>query len=72
MRAVIASVVLTTKEELIVRRYAQGESHNEISMALAIEPKTVTVHLRNACDKLGLKATRQLCGYAVKVGWLTL
>ncbi len=61
-----ASIRLTTREQDVLRRVAQGLGTREIGEQLGMSAKTVDSHRRNIRDKLGLESSRDLVRYAVR------
>lgn len=70
-RAESAGGKLTSREEDVLRRAAQGLSNKEIASACNIAVKTVEVHKANAMRKLGLKDRTDLTRHAMGHRWLT-
>ncbi|MFL7870545.1 MAG: response regulator [Anaerolineales bacterium] len=58
--------VLTDRELDVLRCLAQGMSNNEIALNLSISTRTVTTHVRNLLNKLGLDNRTQAALYAVE------
>lgn len=56
---------LSQREEVIVRRFAAGETTHDIALALSISPKTVANHIDAARDKLHLESTAAVIRYGV-------
>jgi DNA-binding NarL/FixJ family response regulator len=61
-----ASTLLTVREIDVLKCMAQGLSNREIALKLAISTRTVTTHVRNILDKLGLENRTQAALYAVE------
>lgn len=59
---------LTDRELDVIRCLAQGLSNSEIALKLSISTRTVTTHVRNILDKLGLDNRTQAALYAVEHG----
>ena len=59
---------LTVREIDVLKCMAQGLSNREIALKLAISTRTVTTHVRNILDKLGLENRTQAALYAVEHG----
>lgn len=57
---------LTVREIDVLKCMAQGLSNREIALKLAISTRTVTTHVRNILDKLGLENRTQAALYAVE------
>jgi DNA-binding NarL/FixJ family response regulator len=51
---------LSTREQEISRRVADGASNREIADALVLAPKTVERHVTNILAKLGLRNRTEL------------
>jgi DNA-binding NarL/FixJ family response regulator len=51
---------LSSREQEIARRVADGTSNREIAEALVLAPKTVERHLTNILAKLGLRNRTEL------------
>lgn len=63
-----AASVLTPRETQVLRCLAAGMSNREIARELDISTRTVTTHVRNLLDKLGLHNRTQAALYAVEKG----
>lgn len=61
---------LSAREQEVLRRLAQGHTHQEIGQALDISEKTVATYRARAFEKLGLKSRSELLRYALRQGWL--
>lgn len=59
---------LTTREQEISRRVADGASNREIAEGLALSPKTVERHLTNVLAKLGLRNRTELASLVRSAG----
>jgi DNA-binding NarL/FixJ family response regulator len=59
---------LTNREVEVLKCLAQGLSNREIALKLTISSRTVTTHVRNILDKLGLDNRTQAALYAVEHG----
>jgi DNA-binding NarL/FixJ family response regulator len=59
---------LTNREFDVLKCMAQGLSNREIALRLLISTRTVTTHVRNILDKLGLDNRTQAALYAVEHG----
>ena len=60
------NTLLTVREIDVLKCMAQGLSNREIALKLAISTRTVTTHVRNILDKLGLENRTQAALYAVE------
>jgi len=60
--------LLTNREIDVVKCLAQGCSNREIALTLSISTRTVTTHIRNILDKLGLDNRTQAALYALQHG----
>jgi DNA-binding NarL/FixJ family response regulator len=58
--------LLTSREIDVLKCLAQGLSNSEIGLKLSISTRTVTTHVRNILDKLGLENRTQAAIYAVQ------
>lgn len=63
-----AGDMLTGREIDVMKCLAQGMSNQEIALELSISTRTVTTHVRNILDKLGLSNRTQAALYAVEHG----
>lgn len=63
--------LLTCREIEVLKCLAQGMSNREIALELSISSRTVTTHVRNILDKLGLDNRTQAALYAVERGILS-
>ncbi len=61
---------LSSREEEVVRRIAQGYSNKEIAAQLEVSVKTVETYKTRSMEKLGLRARHDFVRYAVQRGWL--
>lgn len=59
---------LTDREQEVLTHLAEGESNEEIGMALVISPKTVARHRENIMRKLNLHSRAELVRYAIRKG----
>jgi DNA-binding NarL/FixJ family response regulator len=59
---------LTGRENEVLICLAQGLSNREIALKLSLSTRTVTTHVRNILEKLGLKNRTQAALYAVERG----
>ena len=62
---------LTQREELVLRRWAQGYSNSEIARQAELSPKTVDTYRKRGLDKMGLSDRPSLIRMASARGWLT-
>jgi DNA-binding NarL/FixJ family response regulator len=58
--------LLTPREIDVLKCLAQGQSNREIALKLSISTRTVTTHVRNILDKLGLENRTQAALYAIE------
>jgi DNA-binding NarL/FixJ family response regulator len=58
--------MLTSREIDVLKCLAEGLSNREIAFKLSISTRTVTTHVRNILDKLGLANRTQAALYAVE------
>ncbi|MBX6378357.1 MAG: response regulator transcription factor [Clostridia bacterium] len=65
-----ANILLSQREQEILRAVAAGLSNREIGEELHIAETTVKNHLRNILAKLHLRNRAQLVAYAYERGWL--
>jgi DNA-binding NarL/FixJ family response regulator len=63
--------MLTDRETDVLKCMAQGLSNREIALKLSISTRTVTTHVHNILDKLGLENRTQAALYAVELGIVT-
>lgn len=59
---------LTDREQEVLTHLAEGESNEEIGVALVISPKTVARHRENLMRKLNLHSRADLVRYAIRKG----
>lgn len=59
---------LTPREQEVLTHLAEGETNNEIALALHISPKTVARHRENIMRKLNLRSRTELVKYAIRKG----
>ena len=64
------SVVLSPREEAVLRHTAQGLSNKEIGSRLEISTKTVETYKARAAEKLALRSRSEIVRYAARQGWL--
>lgn len=60
--------LLTQREMDVLKCLAQGCTNREIALSLSISTRTVTTHVRNILDKLGVDNRTQAALYAVDHG----
>ena len=60
--------MLTNREVDVLKCIAQGLSNREIASKLSISTRTVTTHVRNILDELGLANRTQAALYAIEHG----
>ncbi len=63
---------LTEREMDVLRAAAMGKSNKSIGEMLSISPQTVSVHLRNIFEKLGVSSRSEATAFAISRGWITL
>ena len=63
-----AGVLLTPREEEVLKLIAEGHSGQEIAQLLVISPKTVERHRANLLSKLGMRDRLELTKYAIRAG----
>jgi DNA-binding NarL/FixJ family response regulator len=61
---------LTTKEQEVLARLAEGRSNQQIAEAMFVTPATVKTHLSNIYTKLGVANRREALARAVALGLL--
>jgi len=59
---------LTDREQEVLTHLAEGETNEEIGLALVISPKTVARHRENIMRKLNLHSRAELVRYAIRKG----
>ena len=59
---------LTTREQSILLRLAEGKTNKEVSRELDISVRTVETHRRNLKKKLGISTTAGLTRYVIECG----
>ena len=59
---------LTDREQEVLTHLAEGETNEEIAVALVISPKTVARHRENIMRKLNLHSRAELVRYAIRKG----
>ena len=65
---VVATDVLTPREEEIVKLIAEAHTNDEIADMLVISKKTVERHRANILEKLGMRDRVELTRYAIRRG----
>ena len=63
---------LTSREQEVLAQLARGLTNRQIADALAISEKTVSVHVSNVLNKLGLASRTQAALYAARMGLIPL
>jgi two-component system nitrate/nitrite response regulator NarL len=63
-----AAANLTEREREVLRRVADGRTHEQISGDLGIGTETVRTHLRKACERLGAATKTQAVASALRLG----
>lgn len=61
-------VVLTPREEEVLKLIAEGHTGRQIARLLVISPKTVERHRANILEKLGMRDRVQLTRFAIRTG----
>jgi NarL family two-component system response regulator LiaR len=61
---------LTGREQAVLTLVARGLTNRQIADSLAISEKTVSVHVSNVLNKLGLSSRTQAALYAARIGLL--
>lgn len=59
-------VVISEREQEIIKLIAEGYTNNEIAVKLFLSPHTVNTHRKNIMAKLGVNNTAAIVMYAVK------
>ena len=65
-----AEASLTPREIEVLKHLAGGDSNREIALKLDVSVRTVTTHVRNILDKLGLANRTQAALFAVEHGYM--
>ena len=65
-----ADVVLSAREEEVLRRMAWGESNKAIARDLGISVRTVETYKSRFSEKIGLRSRSEIVRYAVRQGWM--
>jgi DNA-binding NarL/FixJ family response regulator len=63
-------IVLSEREEEVIRFIAEGYSNKEIAARLSLSVKTVETYKTRSLEKLGLRSRADIVRYAVQQGWL--
>ncbi len=63
-----AGVLLTPREEEVLKLIAEGHTGQQIAELLVISPKTVERHRANLLSKLGMRDRLELTRYAIRCG----
>jgi DNA-binding NarL/FixJ family response regulator len=61
---------LSTREQQVLARIAQGFSNKEIAAELGLSVKTVETYKARVAEKLGLRSRVEIVRYAAAQGWL--
>ncbi len=61
---------LSQREEEVLKLAAQGFSHKEAAVKLALSVKTVETYKARAAEKLGLRTRAEIVRYGASRGWL--
>ena len=61
-----AKVLLTSREQSVIKLVAEGHSNKATSAILNLSRKTVETHRAAAMQKLGLSSTAELVRYAIR------
>lgn len=69
-RAAAADVVLSEREEAVVRLTALGYTNKEIAARLDVGVKSIETYKARALEKLGLESRADIVRYAIDRGWL--
>jgi DNA-binding NarL/FixJ family response regulator len=64
----VPELILTAREEEVLKLVAEGHSSKEIAETLVISVKTVQRHRANVLHKLGLRDRQELTRYAIRAG----
>jgi DNA-binding NarL/FixJ family response regulator len=64
-------VLLSPREEDVLRHTARGLSNKEIAAQLEISTKTVETYKARAIEKLALRTRSEIVRYGAGRGWLT-
>lgn len=62
------NVVLTRREQEVLRYLAEGQRDREIAVALDVSPRTVGGHVMNLLAKLGVESRTAAAAYALRHG----
>lgn len=63
---------LTSRQKEVLQLLAEGPSTKEVADILCISPRTVEFHKYNMMEKLGIKTSSELVGWAIKHGIITI
>jgi len=66
----LSRIVLSEREEEVIRFIAEGFSNKEIAARLSLSVKTVETYKTRSLEKLGLRSRADIVRYAVQQGWL--
>jgi DNA-binding NarL/FixJ family response regulator len=69
-KPVVVEESLTAREIEVLKHLARGDSNRVIAQELSVSVRTVTTHVRNILDKLGLANRTQAALYAVDHGYV--
>ena len=62
------SIILTSREQEVVKRLSEGATIGEIALELGLSNKTIEYHSMRARRKVGAPSIAQLTRYALKTG----
>jgi DNA-binding NarL/FixJ family response regulator len=65
-----SGVVLSDREEEVLRLIARGHTNREIAAQLDLSVKTVETHKARAMEKLGVGSRAGIVAYAIQAGWM--
>jgi DNA-binding CsgD family transcriptional regulator len=63
-----ATTVLSPRELDVLRLLVEGQTNQEIAVALSISPRTVINHVANMMNKLGLESRTAVAAWAIRQG----
>ena len=66
VEATCDQVVISEREQEVIKLIAEGYTNNEIAVKLFLSPHTVNTHRKNIMTKLGVNNTAAIVMYAVK------
>lgn len=69
-KAAAAHVVLSEREQAVVRLIAMGHTNKEIAARLDVGVKSVETYKARSLEKLGLESRADIVRYAIDRGWL--